>query len=245
MRSGNIMDFFIAILAGGRSDRFGSNKAIFKIDGIPIISRLLLEIPKLNIKPRSVFISLHDKSQKDEILESIRAHIKIKKTVHSEFILNFTGKSGELKIPLKVLFDKSEDFERNTNNGGRAAIFGFRSIFKAVSKGIVQVLPCDTPYFNAEIMDILISERLKGNPDWEVIVPRWKNGFIEPLNSIYRAEIFFDIIEQNLLRNDLKIRSLFNENSIIKYFEIENNLKDIDPSYKWFKNLNTREDLMQ
>ena len=94
------MDFFIAILAGGKSDRFGSNKAIFKIDGIPIISKLLLEIPKLNIKPRSVFISLHDKSQKDEILESIRAHIKLEKTASSEFILNFAGKSEEVKIPL-------------------------------------------------------------------------------------------------------------------------------------------------
>lgn len=239
------MDFHIAILAGGGGKRFGSNKAIFKIDGIPIISRLLLEIPKLTFKPHSVFISIHDKSQKDEILESIRAHIKIKKTEHSEFILNFTGKSGELKIPLKILFDISEDIDCNANNNGRAAIFGFRSVFKAVSKGIVLVLPCDTPYFNAEIIDILISECIKSNPDWEAIVPRWKNGFIEPLNSIYRAGIFFDIIEQNLLRNDLKIRSLFNENSVIKYFEIENNLKDIDPSYKWFKNLNTREDLIQ
>lgn len=237
------MDFFIAILAGGAGNRFGSNKAIFKIDGIPIISRLLLEIPKLNIKPCSVFISLHDKSQKDEILESIRAHIKINKTVHSEFILNFTGKSWELKIPLKILFDTSEDFKRNTNNSSRAAIFGFRSVFKAVSKGIVQVLPCDTPYFNAEIMDILMAKCHKYNQNWEAIVPRWKNGFIEPLNSIYRAEIFYDIVEQNLLRNDLKLRSLFNENSKVQYFDVEKNLKDIDSTYRWFKNYNTIEDM--
>ena len=107
----------------------------------------------------------------------------------------------------------------------------------------MQVLPCDTPYFNAEIMDILMDKCLKQNHDWESIVPRWANGFIEPLNSIYKAKKFHNIIEQNLLRNALKLRSLFNENSIVKYFEIESNLKDIDPSYKWFKNYNTREDM--
>jgi len=242
------MDFFIAILAGGKSRRFrfGSNKAIFKIDGIPIISRLLLEIPKLNIRPRIVFISLHNKSQKDEILESIRGHIKLNKTNGAEFTLIFTGKSGEVKIPLILLFDIIENTECNTgkNNNRRAAIFGFRSVFKAVPTGFVQILPCDTPYFNAEIMDILMDKCLKLNRDWDALVPRWKNGFIEPLNSIYRVEIFYDIIERNLLRNDLKLRSLFDENSIIKYFDIEKNLKDIDPSFKWFKNLNTREDMI-
>lgn len=241
------MDFFIAILAGGKSGRFlfGSNKAIFKIDGVPIISKLLLEIPKLNIKPRSVFISLHDKSQIDEILKSIRAHIKLKKTKDSEFILNFAGKSGEVKIPLKIIFDIVEDIKNSAgeNNNRRAAIFGFRSVFKAVSTGIIQILPCDTPYFNAEIMDILMAKCHKYNQNWEAIVPRWKNGFIEPLNSIYRAEIFYDIVEQNLLRNDLKLRSLFNENSKVQYFDVEKNLKDIDSTYRWFKNYNTIEDM--
>lgn len=239
------MDIFIAILAGGKSDRFGSNKAIFKIDGVPIISKLLLEIPKLTIKPRSVFISLHDKSQKDEILKSIRAHIKLKKTKDTEFILNFAGKSEKAKIPMKIIFDIVQDIENNTgkNINSRASIYGFRSVFKAVSAGFVQILPCDTPYFNAEIMDLLMAKCLKQNHDWEAIVPRWKNGFIEPLNSIYRTKKFNDVIEQNLLRNDLKLRSLFNGNSKIQYFDIESNLKDIDPSYKWFKNYNTREDM--
>jgi molybdopterin-guanine dinucleotide biosynthesis protein A len=150
----------------------------------------------------------------------------------------------DLKIPLIILYDIVEDVEQSTDkiNYSRAAIFGLRSIFKAVSTGIIQVLPCDTPYFNAELMNILISKCPKSDLKWAAIVPRWKNGFIEPLNSIYRAEFFRDIIEQNLIRNDLKLKSLFNKNSIINYFDIEQNLKDIDPTFKQFRNFNTRED---
>ena len=68
------MSFNIAILAGGRSKRFGSNKALVNIDGKPLISRMILEIGSLEAKPGNIYVSISNEKQKNEILDVVQKY---------------------------------------------------------------------------------------------------------------------------------------------------------------------------
>ncbi len=225
------MEFNIAILAGGKSERFGSNKALFKIDGIPIISKLLMEIPKLSLKPKTICISLHQKEQLNEIIKGIKEFFKISKIDDCLYEFSINGD----KILIKIVFD-----DKNATKGIRAAIIGLNSIFQEISSGFVLVIPCDTPNFNAQIINKILLE-LIANPRIDVLIPRWRNNFIESLNSVYKVETFKKKTEKNIQNNILRISKLFSEGINIKYFEIEENLKDLDPDFKSFKNFNTKD----
>ncbi|MHA1727600.1 MAG: molybdenum cofactor guanylyltransferase [Promethearchaeota archaeon] len=240
------MDFYVAILAGGKSNRFGSNKALFKIDGISLISKFLLEIPKLDIKPKVMYISLHSARQIPDIINSIKKYVNITETDNRTYtFLNVREKYGKKKlieIPIRFIFDTENGRFKNA----WGAIFGLRAVFREISDGFVQIAPCYTPYFGAKTINTLISEYKKNGWKWDALVPRWKSGYIEPLNSLFRAESFISIIEKNLNRNNLKISEIFNgkTNIDIKYFNIEENFSKVDPTLKIFKNINKLEDIL-
>ncbi|MFX0099318.1 MAG: molybdenum cofactor guanylyltransferase [Candidatus Hodarchaeota archaeon] len=230
------MTYHVAILAGGRSKRFGSNKALFKIDGIALISKFLLEIPKLARKPNVVFISLAGQEQLIEIIEALKVDLKIIEETKIEYKL-LDENDDSTSIPMKIIFDD----ERENIKEFRAAIFGLQAIFTAISEGIVQIMPCDTPYFNANIMNILHAVGEKAGDTWDALIPRWKNGYIEPLHGIYKVDACIDPIEENIKKGDLRLRHFLQSGIRVKHFMIEKNLEKVDPTYKTFQNFNTRE----
>ena len=147
------MEFDMGILAGGKSERFGSNKAIFKIDEYSLISRILLDIPNLILKPKIIFISLFDNEQLQETIGAIKNDLQLSKSGELEWELCYSEKNSLKKIPLKFVFDQ----KKKDNKDIRAAIFGIYAIFQEISEGIVQIVPCDTPFFKAKHIDVLFS----------------------------------------------------------------------------------------
>ena len=76
---------------------------------------------------------------------------------------------------------------------------------------------------------------------YDVLVPRWRNGYIEPLCGVYQAECFQRTIEENISVGDFRLRNLFRDASRVRYFNIEERLKAIDPGFRHFQNVNRRE----
>nr|MDO8116763.1 NTP transferase domain-containing protein [Candidatus Sigynarchaeota archaeon] len=64
-----------AILAGGRSSRFGSNKAIFKHGDIALISTLILEMLKTRGNSSPIIVSVHNEMQEREIFSVIQTDL--------------------------------------------------------------------------------------------------------------------------------------------------------------------------
>jgi hypothetical protein len=101
------------------------------------------------------------------------------------------------------------------------------------------VLPCDTPFINADVVDLLF-EFSKG---FDAVVPIWPSGRIEPLCSIYKRDSVLPtsrlLVSLNRERPDDLIRSGLH----VFFTSITNRIKRIDPELRSFININTGDDI--
>jgi molybdenum cofactor guanylyltransferase len=234
-----VTDHYIVILAGGRSERFGGNKALFTTEGSSFLSRAITKTGHLSIIPRRILISVHDRQQYYIISQHLEDELKIRRTGEPgqrELCWELPTRSTQT-IPLQFILDI---------NGQRgqhgAAIFGLQSMCRSIHQGFALCVPCDTPLFPASIMNELIS-MARSDPEIDAIVPRWENGFIEALHGLYRVESLHPILEENIKKGIFKLRELFTQDLNIRYFDIDEYLRTNDVGDRVFHNINTRDDL--
>lgn len=211
------MSYQVAILAGGKSRRFGSNKALFKIDGKTLISRQIAEIIKLKNQPENLFISISNEAQRDDIIDSI-------------------GK--RIQIPMEFVVD----VPRDDLDGVRAPIFGMHALFKRVEAGTIQFMPCDTPNFSSFFMNQLYTRMETSPPGCAALIPRWRNGYYEPLHGLYKPEICLENLETILKAGDLKLINFIESGIAVQFLKIEETLEAIDPGFKTFTNINFKDE---
>lgn len=98
---------------------------------------------------------------------------------------------------------------------------------------------CDTPLLRADLIDYLFSRSVKGV---DAVVPRWPNGYIEPLQAVYTVGSTLRaariVVDQG--RRDL--RSLLGTLKGVEYISTEE-LMRIDPKLVSFLNVNDASDL--
>ncbi|NJE84851.1 molybdenum cofactor guanylyltransferase MobA [Thermococcus sp. CX2] len=109
-------------------------------------------------------------------------------------------------------------------------------IYTALSLGDAFVVAGDMPLIVTEFVDYIISEFRKSGK--AVCVPRWSNGYLEPLHATYSAE-FRKILEEQITSGDYMIRKAI-ERINTCYLPIE------ELPERWresFFNVNRKEDL--
>ncbi|MHA1369855.1 MAG: molybdenum cofactor guanylyltransferase [Promethearchaeota archaeon] len=236
------MDFHVGILAGGLFRRFGSNKATFKINGKPIILKLIEEVPKLTIKPRNLMISIHDQAQLEEIKNILE---KVVNDYEENNIIRFSiydnNKFKINDIPISFILDDHEISSGREDD--RAPIFGLLSIFLEARKGFIQVLPCDSPNIKARFLNFIYEKAKFPQLKYDAIIARWNNGYIEPLHGLFRPENFIDAIKQNIKKRDYKLVNFIRDKNNIRYVSVEKEISLIDPTLSLFKNINTKDGL--
>jgi molybdopterin-guanine dinucleotide biosynthesis protein A len=232
-------DFFIAILAGGKSERFGMNKALFEIDGLPILLRILKEIPKLEIKPKLVFISVYDLSQWVEIHKVFSQFVNICLIPETADRYLISSTKLNLNITIQVVFDKK--FKDGIT---RAPLIGLYSLFKVISDkgkdGFILFIPCDMPHFEAKIINVITTYSNSLNWDFNALILCWKNHHIEPLISIYHISRFLPRCIQNINENKFKLTDLIINMPKIRYLLIEDHFSQLDSNFNAFTNYNER-----
>ena len=99
------------------------------------------------------------------------------------------------------------------------------------------VLPCDSPFINKEVLELLFTEAL----EVDAAIPQWTNGFIEPLHSVYKT----DEARQGArraLKNGIKVSGMIERLKVVRYVPIED-IRKIDHELLTFTNINTLGDL--
>ncbi|MCL4542244.1 MAG: molybdenum cofactor guanylyltransferase [Deltaproteobacteria bacterium] len=177
------------ILAGGESERFGENKALFNFAGFTFIERALNVALDVSA---DIVISIREEMQKKDYSMAIDRIVRQRHEKNKQEELNIRLVSDDISCRL------------------RGPVRGIFSSIKSLTGEFVLVMECDAPFFDAEAVRMLIEkakvEKVKA------VAPLWPNSVVEPLLACYKRKDAVGIL--NLLNDyslNLKEDFLFND----------------------------------
>ncbi|MBA2862816.1 molybdenum cofactor guanylyltransferase [Methanococcus maripaludis] len=202
------------ILSGGKAERMGGEKSFRKSGNKYLIENIADMLLDMEIPFVTVFRNprFMEKSESE-----IEKQLYYYKKYHQTITWDFVPEMGPLIGMLSGMLNTTSQW--------------------------VFLVPCDMPFITEEsivnILDCIKEAELNGN---DCIVPKHKNGFIEPLFSLYHissVNVLGTIVEEMLEKNrSFPIRRLIDELNPL-YVDAEK----IDESCNIFINLNTLAEL--
>ena len=97
----------------------------------------------------------------------------------------------------------------------------------------VFILACDMPFF-----DVRLLKELQKFGAYDIAVPRWQNGYYEPLSALYSKSIMNEI-EKMFEQNITKISKLYSRVSQIAELNIDELIRSDAISPNCFANINS------
>lgn len=200
----------VAILVGGKSSRFGTDKGLHRYRGRAIVNHVMDRVRLL--APR-VLLLANSAGQRREYAEVVSAGV--------EFLLDAypAGLGRETRAPLI----------------GLATLF---AELRAVAAPVL-VVSCDMP-FVAESVLAYLARAAAGH---DAAVPRWANGYIEPLCAAYNPAKVHAAFQEALHARAFKIWDTIQRLPHVRFVAVERELQPLDPVLRTFKNINTPADL--
>jgi molybdopterin-guanine dinucleotide biosynthesis protein A len=123
-------------------------------------------------------------------------------------------------------------------NDMQSPLIGALTGFERVCGKYSLLLPCDTPLVSRDILLLLLELCTSKN----AVVPRWPNGFIEPLQAVYCAKPAVEAAKRILNGGKADMGSMVNELRGVRYISTLV-LQQLDPKLRTFFNINTSLDL--
>ena len=97
------------------------------------------------------------------------------------------------------------------------------------------VIPCDSPFISEVFVNTMFE--LSEDSNFDAYVPKWSDGKLEPLHSIYKKNVLFLI--QKLLEEDIRSVKVLISQLNVKFIDVEY----LDISGRSFLNINQMNDL--
>ena len=120
----------------------------------------------------------------------------------------------------------------------RSPLVGILTGLRLVRSAHAMIVACDLPFLNQRIALNLYDTVT----NCDAAVPRWPNGYIEPLHSVYnvaKATLASEIALQN---GELRVSNMIDRLGDVRYVDVEE-LRRFDRDLLTFFNINTKEDL--
>ncbi|MFW9999293.1 MAG: molybdenum cofactor guanylyltransferase [Candidatus Hodarchaeota archaeon] len=205
----------ILILIGGKSTRFGLEKAIIEFYGKPLI---LHQIEILTKFDQDIYLVAHSEEQ----IFNYRKQIEFPKDIN--FIVDDRDIFEHPKIykPMLGIYSGFKELSK----------LGFEKVF---------LLSCDMPLINPEVINLMINE----SQGYDCCIPRWKNGFLEPFFAIYPVEKGFQKAKEILINENYGLINFIDTNWKINYISVENSIQPLDKNLSSLININGPIDLVK
>ena len=100
------------------------------------------------------------------------------------------------------------------------------------------IVPFDTPFLSKKILSLLFDLCKQQS----AVIPRWPNGHIEPLHSVYQTKEAYKAALDAVNKNEKKVRSIIQRLQNVYYVSTKI-LQSFDPNLLTFFNINTPSDL--
>ena len=124
----------------------------------------------------------------------------------------------------KVIIDKREE---------KSPLIGALTGFECVQGKYSLLLPCDTPFVSSNIASLLLDLCINRS----AVIPRWPNGYIEPLQAAYHTRSALTAARAALEQGKLDLRSMIACLRGVRYVSTIA-LQQLDPKLLTFFNVN-------
>jgi len=121
----------------------------------------------------------------------------------------------------------------------KGPLAGFKSALPHIHTEYVIVVPCDGPFIRQTVIEFIL-ERGRGH---DASIPRWPNGFIEPLIAVYRTKSLGKAVDRAWRDGIMKLSTMIDTMEDVLYVPTED-LRELDPDMESFINLNSPGDLL-
>lgn len=205
----------VVILIGGKSARFGTEKAIIDLFGKPLI---LHQIDTLYELDNDLFIVANSEEQ----------IYRYKK---------------EIDFPKNAIFikDDREFFSYPKIFQPMLGIYtGFKELYNLnFEKGFL--LSCDMPLIKPQVIKLLMKEII----GYDCCIPKWESGFLEPFFAIYPVKETYERAKLILKSENYGLLNLIDKNWKVNYVSVENLIKPLDKNLVSLININGPIDLLK
>ncbi|MCK4688476.1 MAG: molybdenum cofactor guanylyltransferase [Candidatus Lokiarchaeota archaeon] len=203
----------ILILIGGKSTRFGTEKAAIEFFGKSLI---LHQIETLNKFDQDIFLVAHSEEQ----------------------VFNYR-KSIEFPKEITFIVDDREIFKHLKIFKPMLGIYsGLKELFRLNFEKVF-LLSCDMPLIKPEIIELMIKE----SEGYDCCIPRWNNGFLEPFFAIYPVEKGYYKAREILNSENYGLYNFIDKNWKINYVSVEKSIQPLDKNLVNLININGPIDL--
>lgn len=137
--------------------------------------------------------------------------------------------SKVIRDKAKIVIDESKT---------QSPLVGALTGFKNANNKYILLLPCDTPFISSQIAALLLELCINRS----TTIPRWPNGYIEPLQAAYYTKSALAAAETALKQGKLKLQDMIALMRNVRYISTLV-LKQLDPKLQTFFNINTLQDL--
>ena|SRR3972149_5009675 len=145
-------------------------------------------------------------------------------------------KSSEQASRLGVLFPSAQIVLDEVSD--QTPLAGFLSGLHAIGSQYVFVAPCDTPFIEPGVIQLLF-QRALGNDGAVVMID---SGMLEPLCAVYRREPALRAAQEAIQSRRTSMLDVLAQIAKIVRVRSEE-LRKVDPQLLTFRNINTNEDL--
>jgi len=123
-------------------------------------------------------------------------------------------------------------------NEARSPLVGALAGLEEAHGKYALLLPCDTPLISKGVLLFLLDLCIDKN----AVIPRWPNGYIEPLHAVYFTKSALEAAKNALGEGKLNMQSMINGMRGVRYVSTLV-LQQLDPDLRTFFNINTPLDL--
>ncbi len=116
-------------------------------------------------------------------------------------------------------------------------LVGMLTGFETLKANYSLLLPCDTPFVSVHVATLLL-DLCEGKG---AAIPRWPNGYIEPLQSAYHVKSAINAAQKVLDEGKLNLASMIEDIRGVRYVSTLV-LQQLDPKLLTFFNVNTPAD---
>lgn len=122
----------------------------------------------------------------------------------------------------------------------RSPLVGVVTGFKKAAGEYSVLLPCDTPLISEEVISLLLDSA----PGHDAVVPRWPNGYVEPLQAVYKTKAAYASALDAFRKGKLNLRAMITGLEKVLYLSTKA-VRSIDTNLHTFFNVNDVDDLRE